>query len=357
MEFSEKYSRKRILGEGSQAVVWLVENQNTKAAAAMKLYNGKSAEAEREMQVLRYLGGKGVPYLIDCVEADGKNGIVMEYIEGKSLRALCEEQKVWTEEEAVDTAMKIAEILSGFHKTLPVMIYADLKPENIMLTAEGKVYLVDCGAVVYAGEKQKKLFGTRNYLPPSEEETITPYRDTYGLGVILYEMLTGYRIAEGVANGKADISHLSPGCRRVMQKAVRMRPEEAYSDAGQMLEDLKACQNELKERKTGRRKRQMIRKRKKKAQNYFICDLKRVVLHGHAGLPGILGICLIAAVLFFGKTETEAAGMRENAEITAAAAEERKEAETETKAEIAKETETEAEIRDEYGRKLVIRKR
>lgn len=374
MDFSENYSKKRMLGKGNQAVVWLVENHNTGAAAAMKLYDCRSAETEREIQVLKDLGGKGIPYLIDCVEADGKSGIVMEYVEGKSLRALCREQRIWTEEEAVETAIKIAEILNRFHRTVPVMVYADLKPENIMLTPTGEVYLVDFGAVVYEGERGKRLFGTKGYLPPAEEEKVTPYRDTYGLGVILYEMLTGYRVSEGILNGKADVSHLSAKCRQVMQKAVRIHSGEGYSNAGQMLEDLKEWQNELEERQKGRGKRRMKRKRKKGNGNYFICDLKRAALHGRVIASEILCVCMIAAGLFFGGKETEAAGVTENlmtekfikgTEII------KTEYRTETeptgvtsKDETAdqqigeggnvsmKEEET---ARDEYGRKLVIR--
>lgn len=365
MDFSEKYCKKRKLGEGSQAEVWLVEQRNTGADAAMKLYSGESAEAKREIQILKDMGGKGIPFLIDLVETEGKKGIVMEYVEGKSLRMLLEEQRIWTEAEAVETAVKIAEILNEFHKKAPAVVYADLKPENIMMTPEGKIYLVDFGAAVYEGEKQKKLFGTRGYLPPCGEEKVTPYRDTYGLGAILYEMLTGYPVSEGIENGKADISHLSEKCRQMMQKAVRIRSREGYANAGQMLEDLRGCQNQQEERQAGRRRKRMRQKRKNGKRDYFICDLRRVSLRGHAKITGLICVCLIAAGLL-GGGETKAAKITKEGTVFSSENETlTREYRTECQVEAdaapkpvkqEKSTDSKEEpLRDEYGRKLVIR--
>lgn len=346
MKFSEKYRKKKILGRGAQGEVWLIENRDTGAQAAMKLYSRRDAEAEREILVLKEMGGKGIPYLIDYVEADGKSGIVMEYVEGKSLRTLLQEQRVWTEEEAIDMAVKIAEGLSRFHRRTPAMIYADLKPENIMVTPEGDVCLIDFGAVICEGEREKSLFGTRDYLPPAGEEKITPYRDTYGLGAILYEMLTGYRIAEGIGNGKADISHLSVECRKIMQKAVRIRAQDGYANAGLLLEDLKECRNQCRAGKTGRREKKRMKKRKDRKANYFICDLKRVSLHGHGKISGALCACLLAAGIL-------TAGILLPVSQTLAA-ESREEYTQET---ITADTSKAEAPRDEYGRKLVIRKK
>lgn len=386
--FTERYRKKRVLGQGSRGKVWLVENVNTKGNAALKLYKRGSREAEREIQVLRQFGGRGIPYLIDCAEDQEHMGIIMEYVDGKSLRNLMEEQKIWTEESAMDTALKTAKILSLFHGQIPPMVYGDLKPENIMVTSEGEVYLIDFGSVVYEGEKDHRLFGTKAYLPPSEEGRILPYRDTYGLGVILYEMITGCRIQEA-AKGKADISHLSPGCRAIMQKAVRICEREGYKDAGQMYEDLREyheeCQNK---NKKGRKIKMREKRRKNSKTNYFIMDLKRMLLHGHMKLLGMMILGVFLGGFALRGRETEAAEMprqvrvekeikiadntEERAEMMTEKAEKEKAEKGEKPAEeqtgkaekIIENAETgktekqpeKTVVYDEYGRKLVVRR-
>ena len=119
---NKKYSRGCLLGKGSQGEVWTVINTATKAEAVMKLYEKESREAEQELAVLRQFGGKGIPYLIDCVEWEDKKGIVMEQIEGKSLRVLLKENALWQEEEAVRIAMETAWILSRFHRHLNIRL-------------------------------------------------------------------------------------------------------------------------------------------------------------------------------------------------------------------------------------------
>lgn len=365
---NKRYIKKSLLGKGTRGEVWLVENNNTKASAAMKLYVRGSGEAAREKEILRRFGGKGVPYLIDCFESKDKECIVMEYVEGKNLRSLLKERKVWSEREAAAIIMGTAKILSLFHKQIPAVIYGDLKPENIMVTPEGSLYLIDFGSVLYEGERGKKVFGTREYLPPSEGEEISPYRDTYGLGVIFYEMLTGCVITKGIENGKADISHISSGVQKIMQKAVRIHQTEGYAGAGQLYEDLKDCMK-LRETKKRRRKNHMFGKYFKKKENYFISDLKRMALTGYTKW-----ICFILAGMAAGGilwTGSDVWGARiedrgkkalsagwQNMEIISIEEGEREinEKMEENEKENLENGRKEAVIKDEYGRKLIIRR-
>lgn len=288
---NEKYVKKSLLGKGGRGAVWLVENQDAGMPAALKWYEAGGKEAEREREILRRFGGKGIPYLIDYIENEQGAGIVMEYVEGKSLRTLLGERKVWSEKETAALIMKAAGILAVFHRQVPAIIYGDIKPENIMVTPEGEVCFIDFGSVLYEGEKERGVFGTKEYLPPSEGEKISAYRDTYGLGVILYEMLTGSVLSKGIADKKADISHLSQECRRIMQKAVKIHETEGYANGGELYEDLKIYLEGLrKERKE--RKRHMFKRKNKEKKIYFISDLKRLACTGY-----IRGICLILAGL------------------------------------------------------------
>lgn len=381
-EGTTRYLKKHMLGQGGRGKVWLVENVNTRVLSVMKVYGSETEEAEREIEILRKFGGKGIPYLLDCVKEQGTTGIVMEYVEGKSLGCLLRERKIWNEEEAIALIMKVARILAVFHRQVPMIIYGDLKPENIMVTPEGEVYLIDFGSVLYEGEKERRVFGTREYLPPSEEGAISAYRDTYGLGVILYEMLTGSVLSKGIVNKKADISHLSPECRRIMQKAVRIHETEGYAGGGEMYEELKEHRENKNKEKKGRKKPMFQSNRKK--EDYFISDLKRMICTGFTrGIYIVLMSLLLLGSVWKG-IEVEGAGMSRrmeeetvmekvvvknaggNADVTSKenketgkagqGAEEEEKGEKENGKESAKESGKTEISRDEYGRKLIVRK-
>jgi serine/threonine protein kinase len=351
----ERYVKKQQLGVGGQGSVWLVEDKNTGSLAAMKLYPKGDESAIRERGILHRFGGKGVPYLLDYLELEEETAVVMEYVEGKSLRQLMQEKKIRSEKEGIQIAMETAKILSMFHRQTPVMIYGDLKPDNIMLNKEGQVSLVDFGSVLYEGERDRKVFGTGLYLPPSQEGKVTPYRDTYGLGVILYEMLTGYRLEEGLCNGKADISHLNRYSREVMQKAVRLHETEGYPDAGQMYIDLKACCEILKEgqkmKKRGRRTEQR--------KNHYIGDVKRLMMHGYSRALCLAPIGLIIIQILVGGLEMEHKEKKDKQieQVTHMV-------QTEIWQEVPEKVSTKDSdenisrpevLRDEYGRKVLVR--
>lgn len=368
---SEKYRRGRLLGKGSQGEVWTVVNKDTKAEAVMKLYKKESKEAERELAVLRQFGGKGIPYLIDCVEWEDKRGVVMELIEGKTLRILLKENALWKEEEALRIAMETAKILSRFHRQVPVVIYGDLKPENMMIMADGEVCLIDFGSVIYMGERNQRILGTRRYLAP--ETKALPHKDTYALGMILYEMLTGVLPIEGTESGKADISHISEDLRKIMQKAVRIHETEGYVNALEMYEDLKncyerSCERDGKKKTAGKVRQRGIHKGKK---HYFVTDIKRLVRHGCEGII-CCGILLLMPLLWMTlQKQAQAAGAeyvlsekiigadeagadyQQVAYDIGIAHEKGDTEEKETDKDIKKQEES--TLRDAYGRKLVVR--
>lgn len=322
----EKYEKICKLGSGNQGSVWLVENKNTNHYAAMKIYPAVSGKesAMRELGILRRFGGKGVPYLLDYQEDEEFVRIIMEYVEGSSLREMMKKQRVWSEKESLEIIYGIANILAVFHAQSPALIYGDLKPENIMIDREWNVYLIDFGSVIEEGERKRKVYGTKAYLPPDEED-IRPYRDTYALGVIMYEILTGMVLEQGIHTGKADVRHLSSGCRRLMQKAVKIRKESAYANAGQMCEDLKHI------KENGREEKKM---KKRSIRNGFVVDLKRVVMHGYKKGLCTLGITIVLSGLWCSARDIEAAEKREQQTIEVVA---------------------DGIPRDEYGRKILIR--
>lgn len=331
------YEKKKELGKGGQAQVFLVKHKKTKALAAMKLYHKEDSAGKREVDILRKFGGKGIPYLIDLVEEGEEIGIVMEYVEGKSLRTLMKEKKLWKQEEAIQIALQTAQVIKRFHEHVPPLVYGDIKPENILIRTDGSVCLVDFGSVLYKGEKNRKVFGTREYLAPDERGWAVCFGDTYGLGVILYEMLTGVLPKEGMENGKANISHLSLSCKYILRKAVRIHEGAGYENMGQMYEDLKACSLVL----AGGKK-----EKKKGQKDYLIMDKSRLFLHGFVKSLCLAFFVFLIVALAAGVDGTKSlAAERKGVEISSSQVQE----------EIQTNWGKEEPLRDEYGRKLVVK--
>ena len=232
----EKYELVREIGHGSRAKVYLVRNSNTDEMLAMKSYPYIGQESLRELQVLKEIKAYGIPFLFDCVKVDGSMNIFMEYVPGQNLRQLLKTKHVFTEKEVFMIGRKILHILQLFHSHAPKWIYGDLKPENIMITEKGEVYLIDFGSVIIEDEKNMDVHGTKAYHCETAG-ALLPFRDTYALGLIMYEMLTGCSYQQGMLNGKADIRQLSEECQTIMKKAVRLNPREGYADAMHMLQD------------------------------------------------------------------------------------------------------------------------
>ena len=287
---TEKYELVREIGHGSRAKVYLVRNPNTDEMLAMKSYPYVGQESQRELQVLKELKAPGIPFLIDCIKNDEKMNIFMEYIPGQNLRQLLKTKHVFTEKEVLSIGRKILHILQLFHCHAPKWIYGDLKPENIMITEKGEVYLIDFGSVIIEGEKHMDVHGTKAYHCETAG-ALLPFRDTYALGLIMYEMLTGCSYQQGMLNGKADVRQLSEECQTIMKKAVRLNPREGYADAMHMLQDFDLWENSVMEGRISYQRRK---------SNDVIGDTCRFLIHGFSKplSQGVLIILMIVGLLF-----------------------------------------------------------
>ena len=287
---TEKYELIREIGHGSRAKVYLVRNTNTDEMLAMKSYPYVGQEGQRELQVLKEIKSQGIPFLFDCIKEDGSMNIFMEYIPGKNLRQIFQTKHVFTEKEVLSIGKKILHILQLFHAHSPQWIYGDLKPENIMITEKGEVYLIDFGSVMIDGEKHMDVHGTKAYHCETAGAML-PFRDTYALGLIMYEMLTGCSYQQGIQNGKADVRHLSEVCQDIMKKAVRLNPKEGYKDAMHMLQEFDSWENNMAEGRVSYRR---------KKGNDVIGDTCRFLMHGFLkpALQGMLILLVIVGLLF-----------------------------------------------------------
>lgn len=286
---TDKYELVREIGHGSRAKVYLMRNLNMDEMLAMKSYPDIGQESLRELQVLKEIKARGIPFLIDCIKDDGSMNIYMEYIPGQNLRQILKTGHVFTEKEVLIIGMKLLHILQLFHSHAPQWIYGDLKPENIMITEKGEVYLIDFGSVMIEGEKYMDVHGTKAYNCETAG-ALLPFRDTYALGLIMYEMLTGCSYQQGMLNGKADVRQLSEECQAIMKKAVRLNPREGYADAMHMLQDFDLWEKAVTEGCISYQSRK---------RNDVIGDTCRFLIHGFLKpvSQGVLIILLIVGLL------------------------------------------------------------
>jgi len=199
-----RYTVDRLIGEGGMATVYLARDVRHQRKVALKVLRpdlGAVLGVDRflsEIQVTANLQHPNLLPLFDSGAADSLLFYVMPYIEGESLRARLDREKQLPVDEAVRIAAAVASALDYAHRQ--GVIHRDLKPENILLH-EGQPLVADFGialAVSNAGgtriTQTGLSLGTPQYMSPEQatgDRAIDGRTDTYSLGAMTYEMLTG----------------------------------------------------------------------------------------------------------------------------------------------------------------------
>ena len=188
------YALTRILGEGGMGVVYEATERLTGRRVALKVLHrslaGRADARARfvtEMQILTTLEHPSIVRCLSTSEIDGRLVMVLELLEGRTLREELEQRGAL----APARAIRIA------HARSPAIVHRDLKPENLMLTPDGNVKVMDFGIAKVLGAPSQtratQAIGTAQYMSPEQAEggAITERTDLYALGLVLYEMLAG----------------------------------------------------------------------------------------------------------------------------------------------------------------------
>lgn len=201
----KRYQLQEILGEGGTGITYgALDEDMTRVAVKMLTLNGqenwKNIERfEREAQVLAKLQFPGIPRYLDYFHIDTENDrtfyIVQQLAEGNTLAKLVEGGWRCNEKQVKAIAVQLLEIIGYLHKQTPPVIHRDIKPQNIIINSEAKVFLVDFGAVQNAYYdtfmRASTMVGTYGYMAPEQfRGKAVPGTDLYGLGATLLFLLT-----------------------------------------------------------------------------------------------------------------------------------------------------------------------
>jgi serine/threonine-protein kinase len=203
---SERYTLEREVGRGGMATVYLAREARGDRAVAVKAMHPELASAlglerfRREMEIAGSLSHPGIVPLLASGSASTLLYYVMPYIAGESLHARLERERRIPVGDAVRIVREIAEALAYAHGR--GIVHRDVKPENILLgTDPPRALIADFGLARAVGAadttkltKTGTIVGTIHYMSPEqvrEDRTIDERSDVYGLGCVLYEMLTG----------------------------------------------------------------------------------------------------------------------------------------------------------------------
>ncbi len=177
----------------------------------------------------------GIPKIFALCEENEELVVVEEYIQGRTLREYLAGGETMTEERAAFYTAKLAAILEKLHRASPPIVHRDVKPENVILSKEGELFLVDFGAARFASSEKKrdtKLLGTPGYAAPEQYGFAPsgPAADVYALGMMFYEMA-------GLKNGRTASIRLG----MVMRKATSALPQDRCRNAGDLKRAILTC--------------------------------------------------------------------------------------------------------------------
>ncbi|MEF2877297.1 MAG: serine/threonine-protein kinase [Blautia sp.] len=247
-----KYKILNKIGQGGMSIVYLAMNERANKQWAIKVVRKdgvKNFEVVKqglvvETDLLKKLNHPNLPSIIDVIDGDGTFLIVMDYIEGRHLESVVKEYGAQNQEDVIDWAKQLCDVLSYLHSRKPPIIYRDMKPSNIMLKPDGKVMLIDFGTAREFKESSvadTTCLGTQGYAAPEQyggHGQTDARTDIYCLGATLYHLLTGHNPSEPpyemypIRYWNPD---LSSGLEEIIWKCTQKNPEDRYQNCGELL--------------------------------------------------------------------------------------------------------------------------
>jgi tetratricopeptide (TPR) repeat protein/predicted Ser/Thr protein kinase len=262
-----RYEILQALGEGGMGTVYKAKDRELDRIVAVKTIRPELASNpaiikrfKQELILARQVTHRNVVRIYDLGEADGVKFITMEYIEGRDLTSLLREKGKLAPKEAAEIMEQVCRALEAAH--MEGVVHRDLKPQNIMIDAHGKVSVMDFGiarstevaaeAMTYTGA----IIGTPQYMSPEQArgEKLDARSDLFSFGIVFYEMLTGnspykadtvmsslYKRTNEAARPAIElVPEIPRGLSEMVSKCLDRDLALRYQNAGEIIADLDA---------------------------------------------------------------------------------------------------------------------
>lgn len=268
-KINNRYEIVKSIGEGGMANVYLANDKILDRKVAIKVLRGDLSSDDkfirrfqREALSVSNLSHPNIVEVYDVGEEDGEYYIVMEYIEGKTLKQLLKKRESLTLTEVIDIMTQLTDGISHAHESY--IIHRDIKPQNIMIQDDGRIKITDFGIAMALNATQltqtNSVMGSVHYLPPEQAsgKGATVKSDIYSMGILMYELLTGTVPFKGDNAVEIALKHMKdkiPSIRKqdpsipqsvenILLKATAKNPRNRYDTAKEMHEDLLNCLKE-----------------------------------------------------------------------------------------------------------------
>jgi serine/threonine-protein kinase len=260
---SGRYKLEAKLGSGGMSTVYLARDTTLDRQVAVKVMHREMSEQPEQLQRFRQearavakLSHPNVVAVIDAGEDGGHPYIIFEYVEGETLKQRINRVGALEAQEALAYAIEIARGLTVAHARH--MVHRDIKPQNVLIDAEGRAKLTDFGISRQLEQDGMtatgRVLGTTDYVAPEQAmgHPVDQRSDIYSLGVVLYEMLTGQvpfsadsqvgvamkHVNEELPDVQQQRPELSAAAAMVVERATAKDPADRYQSAGEMIDDL-----------------------------------------------------------------------------------------------------------------------
>ena len=268
-KINDRYQVIRSIGEGGMANVYLAYDTILDRNVAVKVLRGDLATDEkfvrrfqREAMSASALSHPNIVEMYDVGEDDGNYFIVMEYIDGKTLKNLIKKRGALTVAEVVDIMLQLTSAISCAHDSY--IIHRDIKPQNVMILDDGRVKITDFGIAIASNASEltqtNSVMGSVHYLPPEQANGAgaTAKSDIYSLGILMFELLTGKlpfkgenaveialkQMKEQIPSVCAMNPEIPQSIENVILKACAKNPKNRYANVKDMYNDIKTALDE-----------------------------------------------------------------------------------------------------------------